>query len=98
MEKHLVTSNEQWVLIKEKPSFVIGWADLTLRFYFPHLNMIQSAVISLVYKAFNRSQWCQIISYIAEQLASVQVSINIPSKYRRYNVLVGGGRSHRIDV
>ena len=42
--------------------------------------------------------WCQVISFIAEQLAYVKISINIPTKYRRYNVLVGGGRSHRIDV
>ena len=72
--------------------------DLTLKFYFPQLNMLSDVFVSLIYNAFNRSEFCQVISYIASQLAKVKVSINIPSKYRRYNVLVGGGRSHRIDV
>jgi hypothetical protein len=51
-----------------------------------------------VYAAFSEKDWCGIISHIVKETSKIERSIAIPSEYRRYNVLVGGGPSHRINV
>jgi hypothetical protein len=88
-----------WYLIEgETPKFVAGWEDLQLQIYFPSDNTLPHILPSKVYAAINEQDWCGIISHIAKETSKDKVSIAIPANYRRYNVLVGGGSSHRINV
>ena len=80
------------------PKFEVGWEDLALEIYLPQDNSIRTIIPSQVYPAFSERDWCGIISHIAKETSSSGVNIGIPANYRRYNVLVGGGRNHRIDV
>jgi hypothetical protein len=99
MKELLTLHGNHWFLQDGlTPEFEIGWEDLTLRLYLPYLNELQKIQPSAVYSAIGDQDWCGIISHIAKETASHGSCINIPSKYRRYNVLVGGGPSRRIDA
>lgn len=99
MREFLALHKDQWFLQDgQKPAFEIGWEDLTVQLYIPSTNELRKIQPSAVYSVISEKDWCGIISHIAKETASHGSCINIPSVYRRYNVLVGGGRSHRIDV
>ena len=98
MTKLLVGSGDDWCLIKEEePVFEAGWEDLYVLMYFPHKDNIRKVVLSKVYASIREQDWCGIISFVTYKLKGKEVSIQIPRQYRRYNVLVGGGRNRRIN-
>lgn len=98
MKKILGLAGDDWYLEEGvKPRYDDGWEDLTLRAYFPYENSYRHFLLAAVYSAFSHKDWCGVISHVVRELPASGDGIGIPAKYRRFNVLVGGGSCHRIN-
>ena len=93
-------NKDKWRIIPERPTFTRGWADASIRIYFPDDRSVRAVRIASVMYWFSKVDWAAIISHIKQQFAGTDTTLRIPSQFRNSYVLVGdaGHSSSRAKV